>query len=660
MKHHPPLSPEILSQMVLMQSVVAGLTDKKAILEFSCRGLKDIDGVVRVDYRIFPEEETRVYSDEWILKPFSIQRNGHTYADLLFHIDDSESFQPYTPHVSNFCSMVAVVLEEHHQRDLAQSLMQDLEKRVIQRTLALESEILERKRAQQALAAEKEQLAITLRSIGDGVITTDRQGRICIINNVAEEMTGWTQQEAFGKPLTDVFNIINEITGKKCENPAEKVLKTGRIVELANHTMLISRDKRKFVIADSGAPITDNGGNTIGVVLVFRDTTEKQKLLEATQRASKLESLGILAGGIAHDFNNLLGGIFGYIDMADELSKQPLVSNYLRKATDSIDRARALTQQLLTFAKGGSPNTAVHILFPFIRDSVQFALSGSNVRCRFDIQKELWPCEIDTNQIGQVIDNIVINAKQAMSEGGTMELSAANIHIQPASALQLTEGPYVKICIRDHGNGIPADIMPKIFDPFFSTKSKGHGLGLSTCYSIIHRHGGTIDVDSESGKGTTFTIYLPASPGANPITANQFRKNHQGHGTLLIMEDEKNLREMIRVMLEYLGYQTVLTGNGREAIETFKECRKNCRSIDGMIFDLTIPGEMGGREALELIRRIDPEIPVFVASGYANDPVMASPQQYGFTASICKPFRKNELAAMLDKHMGSRAGENSY
>ncbi len=258
-------------------------------------------------------------------------------------------------------------------------------------------DMTERKRAANLIAAERERLAVTLRSIGDGVITTDNNGNIDIINDAAEELCGWTQAGAKGKPLSTVFKIIHENTREPLENPVDQVLATGKISELGNHTIMIAKDGTERIIADSAAPIKNKLNEIIGVVLVFRDITEKQKLLDALQRSQKLESLGILAGGIAHDFNNLMGGVFGYIDLARENTNEEKTSQYLSKAITTIDRARGLTHQLLTFAKGGAPIQKLSSLIPLIHETAQFALSGSNVSCVYNLKENLWPCIVDEN-----------------------------------------------------------------------------------------------------------------------------------------------------------------------------------------------------------------------------------------------------------------------
>ncbi len=378
---------------------------------------------------------------------------------------------------------------------------------------------------------------------------------------------------------------------------------------------------------------------------------EKQKIEQQLNQAQKLESLGVLASGIAHDFNNLLGGIFGYIDLAKTFTKDETTANLLAKSLITMDRAKNLTMQLLTFAKGGSPIRKIESLSPFLEEAVQFALSGSNVSCMFNIPADLWRCDIDKNQISQVIDNIVINAIQAMPSGGTIEISACNTLTEPKNTVPMAAGHYIKLSFKDHGIGIPQQILPLIFDPFFTTKTKGHGLGLTTSYSIISRHGGYIEVESEPGIGSTFHIFLPASEEDISSTKIDTVLRHKGAGTFLIMDDEPVIRDAISVMLGSFGYSVVLMENGKDTIDYFLAEKNANRICSGMILDLTIPGGKGGKETVTELRKIDAEIPIFVMSGYADDPVMANPGAYGFTASICKPFKTVELAEMLEKYL---------
>jgi PAS domain S-box-containing protein len=516
------------------------------------------------------------------------------------------------------------------------------------------AEAVMRMQSEAELHSEKERLAVTLGSIGDGVITTDTDGKIVMFNKVAEELTEWVAKEAIGQPLSKVLNIIDESTNKKCDNSITKVLKTGNIVEQEQHTCLISKNKNRIIIANSAAPIRDSNSAIIGVVLVFRDMTEKYKFENSVQKTQKLESLGLLAGGIAHDFNNLLGSIFGYIEMAKNDNDNNSVAELLSESLNSIDRAKALTHQLLTFAKGGIPIKTTDTLFPFIQETVQFALSGSSVSSSFDIEENLWLCKFDRNQIGQVIDNLTINAQQAMPDGGIIELSAHNISFAENEHPELAKGKYVKISLKDHGIGIPKKILTKIFDPYYTTKSKGQGLGLASCYSIVKKHDGCIDVQSEPGSGSTFNLYLPASSEKKAVLKAKTAKKHKGSGIFLVMDDEESIQDITKRMLESFGYTVKITNNGQEAIDFFQATKQENKNIAGMIFDLTISGGMGGKEAITEIRKICKKTPAFVASGYSSDPIMAEPEKFGFNASICKPFMRNQLATMLEENLNQK------
>jgi PAS domain S-box-containing protein len=381
------------------------------------------------------------------------------------------------------------------------------------------------------------------------------------------------------------------------------------------------------------------------------DITQRKQAESRLLRTEKLDALCLLAGGIAHDLNNLLVGLFGNIDMADSRSTDPTVKNHLARATGVIDRVRGLTQQLLTFAKGGVPVKKIGPLVTFVEETVRFALSGSRVSPTFEIQPGLWCCDFDRNQMGQVIDNIVINGQQAMPGGGVLKVVASNVVLGEREHAVLRAGSYVRLTIEDQGVGMSEDLLLRIFDPFFTTKDKGHGLGLATSYSIVKHHGGIIDVSSQPGVGSTFHIYLPAVPEAAPTTAGPTPNKRPGRGYVLLMDDEELVRDVFAGMLKALGYTAVSTSNVAQAVEAFRRDAEGERKIVAAILDLTILGGAGGREAVAMIREIDRKLPVFVASGYAEDPVMVRPDEFGFTAPICKPFTMAELAEVLGTHL---------
>lgn len=519
---------------------------------------------------------------------------------------------------------------------------------------AKELAVTRRGQAEKSLLGEKEQLAVTLRSIGDGVITTDLDSNIVLLNKVSERLTGWSQQEAVGKPLLAVFNIVHEQTGRPCENPVAKVLATKSNVALENHTTLIARDGARYIIEDSGAPILDKTSSIIGVVLVFRDVTRERRTTEELLKAKKLESVGVLAGGIAHDFNNILAAILGNIELAEEyIDPNSEVSALLKEARKASIRAKDLTQQLLTFAKGGDPVKKTAAIESVIVDSANFVLHGSSVGCNYKLADDLWPVDCDSGQISQVIQNIIINARHAMPGGGKIIVSCENCEMLSEQQKVFPEKRYIKITITDEGTGIPEKFIDKIFDPYFTTKGrgdvKGSGLGLAICHSIIQRHNGTITVHSKAGAGTRFAIYLPAS--SNDIAEQEIgndillRPEHQA--TILIMDDEPMIRDMAKQMLENGGYDVVLAEHGEEAIEKYSAFQVQGKNIDLVIMDLTIPGGMGGKDAIREILEIHPGVKAVVASGYSNDPIMANCEQYGFVAAISKPYQKQELFKLI-------------
>jgi len=496
---------------------------------------------------------------------------------------------------------------------------------------------------------ENEQLlATTLRSIGDAVITTDVNGSVTFMNPVAESLTGWRQKDAVRRPLKDVFNIIDEHTGEQIEDPVTRVLRDGVAVGLANNTVLIARDGTKRSIDDSGAPIKDCKGNIMGVVLVFRDITEKRRAERELLKADKLESLGVLSGGIAHDFNNILTSILGNISIAKMFAKPgDKIFERLEEAENDCVRARVLTQKILTFSRGGAPIMKTAFISELLRDSASFALSGSNVRCEFSIPDDLWRIEVDEGQIAQAISNLIINASQAMPGGGVINLLAENIVVDERQGIPLNNGGYVKISVTDHGIGIPKEHFQQIFDPYYTTKRGGSGLGLAIAYSIVKRHNGYIDVKSIPGKETTFSIYLPASPKEALAEKESGEKIRGGKGKILVMDDEKMIRDVVGDMLGILGYEAGFAKDGAEAVELYKKAEQSVRPFDAVIMDLTVPGGMGGKEAVRKLAEIDPEVKAIVSSGYSDDPVMADFRKYGFSNVVAKPYNIKELGDAL-------------
>ena len=321
----------------------------------------------------------------------------------------------------------------------------------------------------------------------------------------------------------------------------------------------------------------------------------------------------------------------------------------MSRAETVFNRAKDLTQQLLTFSKGGTPDRKTANLSKVLKENTSFTLSGSNVSYEIKIEKNLWLCDYDSNQIGQMINNLLINAKQAIPERGNITISAKNVYLDDGDIPEIRDGKYIMIQISDNGAGIDESIREKIFDPFFSTKSTGTGLGLSMCYSIIRKHDGHISCKSKAGEGTTFTIYLPASYSEINNESNPLEATHNGEGKMLLVDDEDYILEIFSNMVSSLGYIPITATDGTDALNYCLKNREDLKNIKTAILDLTIPGGMGGKETVIHLKKLLPGVPVIATSGYSEDPVISKPAEYGFSGSLRKPFRIQELAHLLNR-----------
>jgi len=514
--------------------------------------------------------------------------------------------------------------------------------------VAMFLDVTERKQAEEASRNAAQVWQDTFDAIIDGIAISDTNGVITQLNGTFAKLYGYSSpKELIGRTF---FELIAESDLPKAMEIYKEFTENGRSVHQNLELIQRRKDGGEFPALISISILYDENGEVLGSIAVVRDITERKRLEEELLKVQKLESVGILAGGIAHDLNNLLTGVMGNISLA-RLYEDPVKKDIrLDEAEKASMQIKDLTQQLLTFSKGGAPILKTAAIGELLRNSATFMLRGANVGCEFSIPDDLWPVEADKGQMNQVINNLVINAQQAMPMGGAVRVSAENIAIGAEFCLPLEPGAYIKISIGDQGVGIPEDYLQRIFDPFFSTKQAGSGLGLATSYSIVQKHNGHITVESQVGVGTTFHIYLPASPeGVLIEERKEEKKPIMGEGRILVMDDEEHVRDVAFDMLDNIGYEATTAVDGAEAVEMYRQAMESGNPFDAVIVDLTVPGGMGGEEAIQKLIEIDPEAKAIVSSGYSINPILANFAEYGFKGVIAKPYKTRELSEVLHK-----------
>jgi PAS domain S-box-containing protein len=526
----------------------------------------------------------------------------------------------------------------------------DDQRRHLEETRRLHAEAIDAlaqaRRAERALTDEKERLSVTLRSIADGVIATDTEGTIVLLNSVAANMTGWAREAAIGQPLATVFRNMDPQTRRPCDNSVAALTSPARPRTL-RCSLLVAPDLTERPIEESAAAVHDDQGNMIGMVLAFRDITNTLKIQEERAKANRLSALGLLAGGMGHDFNNILMAIMGNVSLARTVTPHGQAADALTEAELACLRARQLTWQLLTFSKGGVPSRKPTRLAALVQEAVDTALRGTKVSYTIDAPPDLWTVDADGGQLIQAFTEILTNAQEAMPQGGTVAIRLENA-VAPdhkaASRQPAALERYVTISVSDEGIGIRREHMPRIFDPYFSTKPRASGIGLATTQSIVKNHDGFVTVDSEPGLGTTVRISLPAAEATIP--AMHLPEAACGKGRVLVIDEEVAARKLAANMLDFLGFETEVAETARIAVERFKSALRRRRPFDIVMLGLTVTGPHA-KEIIERLTVLDPSVKVVLVSEETEQAVRSDRRHEGFRAVISKPFTLQDLNTTL-------------
>jgi PAS domain S-box-containing protein len=533
-----------------------------------------------------------------------------------------------------------------------------LEETVADRTRDLTRALEEGTRARDLLAEREARLRLLLDSTAEAIYGVDVDGRCTFANPACARLLGYEGPDALvGRDLHALVHHARPdgtpLAAADC--PVAAALREARPYHSDDLTYWRA-DGTPVAVELWCYPVRGDG-RLVGAVVTFLDVTEHRRLEGEVLNMRKLESLGVLAGGIAHDFNNMLTGILGNLSVAlEQVPPGADLRELLEESEHAAKRARALTQQLLTFSKGGAPVKKVLSVRPVVEDAATFALRGAPVRGEFTSAPGLWTVEADAGQLAQVIQNLVINGVQAMPKGGTIAVACDNVELIAGGAVPLPPGRYVRIAVRDEGGGIAREHLSRIFDPYFTTKRTGSGLGLATVYAIVKKHGGHVSVSSRIGAGTTFEVWLPATGQPAGDEGARVAPAPHGRGRVLVMDDEELVRHTAGGMLATLGYEVLSAADGAEAVRLYESERAAGRRPDVVLMDLTVPGGVGGVEALERLRAIDAAVRAVATSGYSTDPVMSAHASYGFVGVLPKPYTLDDLARVIADAVTPAAG----
>ena len=499
-------------------------------------------------------------------------------------------------------------------------------------------------RKEETLLVESEERYRTLvEESNDGIFITDGK-KFLFVNERMMDITGYTQEELLS---INPFRLIHPQEVRRIINAVKTLKEQGSLNSLKSR--ILRKDKKTLIVLFNAKIIRHEG--KLAVMGTIKDITDFETMQNELLKQEKLKSLTILAGGIAHDFNNFLTGIMGNLSilkMEMKHMKNREIIEILDEALEACEKARGLTAQLMNFTRSGTPVKEATSIEKIIKESAEFSLRGSKSRCEFHFQKDLPIVRIDPVQISQVIQNLVINASQAMPEGGVVRIYVVVVDVNENYPLPLIPGKYIKISIVDNGKGIPEEHLGKIFDPFFTTKEKGSGLGLSVCYRIVKNHNGHIEVESEEGKGTAVHVYLPLEEGKPTESRKEGDSPRMVRGKVLVMDDEELVRDLVKRGLEKNGISVDVASDGEEAVQNYRKALESGSPYNAVLLDLTVPGGMGGVEAARMILKIHPEANLIVSSGYSDDIVLSEYTKYGFKACLPKPYTIQKLIKTVE------------
>ncbi len=570
--------------------------------------------------------------------------NSKTEPDAIASTLCSAIELPYILWSFNRHEGVALLIGNNSEDKIYRFPFEDKDRSIVESSLSVFTDIVGRKKAEKALLKSEGRYRRLVESSPESIFIFN-DNNLTFANNAGIRLLGAEgPDEINGKPLQDFIH------------PDDYEFVVDSITEMLLNHHEIPLTERRFRRVDGSVvdvemvAIPFTHPDRLGVQIVALDISERKKIEVEFLRVERIESIGVLAGGIAHDFNNILTGILGNIDLARMFSPpEGEAIRYLGNAQQAATRAKELTFKLLTFSKGGEPLKATTLISEIITDSVKFILSGSNISFKYRQPDDLWAVDVDVVQFRQVIENLTVNAHQSMPDGGLFTITAENVMGNTVPVVLEKERKFVKVTVNDQGTGISEENLQRIFDPYFTTKDKGSGLGLATSYSIIKKHDGLITVESEPGHGTTFFIYVPATDKTPQVEPDNEESPKIGKGRILIMDDEEMVSVVAVEMLRSLGFEASAVREGQEAIDAYKAAKESDKPFDAVIMDLTVPGGMGGEKAIVKLLEIDPDVKAIVSSGYSNNPILADYSNYGFMGFIAKPFSLSDLSDGLFK-----------